>query len=478
MSDAMVEHFELFERFLRYTYTFYLGQGWDLYPVLMTEPPWIPDRKREELAELMFEKFDVPGYLPVKTPLLVSLAQGRTTGLVFDSGATQTHAVAVRDGRVDLSSTYRTGGWISAVRKGRAGGPQQYVQDGQVDLSSTYRTGGWTSAVRTGRAGGPQQYVQDGQVDLSTLVRSAISGNFLHLQCRRYLTNRLHVPINPPYMIASKRAVRTGSKAQWVMKKDLPPVHPSWHAYMVKVGSERAVRAGSKAQWVMKKHLPPVHPSWHAYMVKVGSERAVRAGSKAQSVMKKDLPPVRPSWYTYGRNLGQEVIREFQSAVLECCEDQFVEHLVASHPQVPFEFPDGFNENFGADRYRIAESLFDPSLASDLIQTDALGMRELIQGAIRKYDIRAKGLMVSNLMVTGGNTLIKGLTQRLQREVTANVPVTMKCRVFCSGGGNERRFSAWLGGSILASSAAFSSMKFNKSDYEEHGKEAISLYFP
>ena len=31
-------------------------------------------------------------------------------------------------------------------------------------------------------------------------------------------------------------------------------------------------------------------------------------------------------------------------------------------PRVPYEFPNGFNTDFGEERYRIPEALFNPSI--------------------------------------------------------------------------------------------------------------------
>lgn len=37
------------------------------------------------------------------------------------------------------------------------------------------------------------------------------------------------------------------------------------------------------------------------------------------------------------------------------------EDAVASIPHVPYEFPNGYNDEFGVERFKIPEALFDPS---------------------------------------------------------------------------------------------------------------------
>lgn len=48
----------------------------------------------------MFEKYNVPAFYLVKNAVLAAFANGRSTGIVVDSGATHTSAVPVYDGYV------------------------------------------------------------------------------------------------------------------------------------------------------------------------------------------------------------------------------------------------------------------------------------------------------------------------------------------------------------------------------------------
>ena len=61
---------------------------------------WNVRAKREKLTELMFEKYNIPAFFLCKSAVLTAFANGRSTGLVIDSGATQTSAVPVHDGYV------------------------------------------------------------------------------------------------------------------------------------------------------------------------------------------------------------------------------------------------------------------------------------------------------------------------------------------------------------------------------------------
>ncbi|XP_025908250.1 actin-like protein 6B, partial [Nothoprocta perdicaria] len=65
-------------------------------------PPmgWNTRAKREKLTELMFEHYNIPAFFLCKTAVLTAFANGRSTGLVLDSGATHTTAIPVHDGYI------------------------------------------------------------------------------------------------------------------------------------------------------------------------------------------------------------------------------------------------------------------------------------------------------------------------------------------------------------------------------------------
>merc|ERR1719399_704694 len=68
------------------------------HPVLLTEPPYNPKLSRERMVETMFETFGVPSLNISIQGVLALLAQGRTTGLVLDSGEGVTHTIPIYDG--------------------------------------------------------------------------------------------------------------------------------------------------------------------------------------------------------------------------------------------------------------------------------------------------------------------------------------------------------------------------------------------
>ena len=65
--------------------------------VLLSEIPQNPDKNREKMAEIMFEKFQVPGLYIENQALLALSTTGKYNGMVIDSGEGITNCVPIMD---------------------------------------------------------------------------------------------------------------------------------------------------------------------------------------------------------------------------------------------------------------------------------------------------------------------------------------------------------------------------------------------
>ena len=57
----------------------------------------------------------------------------------------------------------------------------------------------------------------------------------------------------------------------------------------------------------------------------------------------------------------REVVQDFQHAVLQVSDMPYEEDIVSNIPQVSYEFPNGYSNEFGIERFKISEALFDPN---------------------------------------------------------------------------------------------------------------------
>jgi actin len=68
------------------------------HKVMLTEAPGNPKANREKMTSLMFETFQVNGLYVAIQAVMSLYSNGRTTGLVCDSGDGVTHTVPVFEG--------------------------------------------------------------------------------------------------------------------------------------------------------------------------------------------------------------------------------------------------------------------------------------------------------------------------------------------------------------------------------------------
>ncbi|KAJ9512624.1 hypothetical protein QJQ45_018872, partial [Haematococcus lacustris] len=80
-----------------------------------------------------------------------------------------------------------------------------------------------------------------------------------------------------------------------------------------------------------------------------------------------------------------------------------------------------------------------------------------------------KILISQGVVLTGGLSLTGGLRDRLEKELTEQGPSGARFKVTMAANPTERRFSTWLGGSILASLGSFQQMWVSRKEYDEHG---------
>uniref|UniRef100_A0A452QJQ5 Actin alpha cardiac muscle 1 n=1 Tax=Ursus americanus TaxID=9643 RepID=A0A452QJQ5_URSAM len=89
---------------------------------------------------------------------------------------------------------------------------------------------------------------------------------------------------------------------------------------------------------------------------------------------------------------------------------------------------------------------------------------------IMKCDIDIRKDLYANNVLSGGTTMYPGIADRMQKEITALAPSTMKIKIIAPP---ERKYSVWIGGSILASLSTFQQMWISKQEYDEAGPSIV-----
>ena len=107
-----------------------------------------------------------------------------------------------------------------------------------------------------------------------------------------------------------------------------------------------------------------------------------------------------------------------------------------------------------------------------LIGKEFLGLHDQVYNSIMKSDIDIRKDLYSNIILSGGTTMFQGLPERLTREIQKLAPsaTSSKVKVIAMP---ERKYSVWIGGSILSSLSNFQCMWITKSEYDESGPQIV-----
>jgi centractin len=115
---------------------------------------------------------------------------------------------------------------------------------------------------------------------------------------------------------------------------------------------------------------------------------------------------------------------------------------------VEYTLPDGKKLKIGAERFRAPEILFDP----ELIGLEYTGVQQMVVDAIQRTDMDLRKNLYGNIVLSGGVTLTKGFGDRLLSEMQRLAVKDMRIKIFAPP---ERKYSTWIGGSILAGLSTF-----------------------
>ncbi|WMV26723.1 hypothetical protein MTR67_020108, partial [Solanum verrucosum] len=112
IDRGVVRNWDDMEELWHYTFYHELRVAPEEHSILLTEAPFNPKANREKMTQVMFETFNVPAMYVENQAVLSLLANGRTNGIVVDSGDTVSHIIPVYEGHAisDAISLLNLGG--------------------------------------------------------------------------------------------------------------------------------------------------------------------------------------------------------------------------------------------------------------------------------------------------------------------------------------------------------------------------------
>ena len=141
---------------------------------------------------------------------------------------------------------------------------------------------------------------------------------------------------------------------------------------------------------------------------------------------------------------------------------------VLDNKKINYYLPDGTTVLLGDERIIASEILFNP----DIIGKEYLGLTDIILSSINKAEIQLRPKAFENIVLSGGNILMKGLADKLKADIIKKTNKILKINVNPI---KEPQLSCWVGGYVLANLGSFENMCVSKKEWEEKGSKILEI---
>jgi centractin len=136
--------------------------------------------------------------------------------------------------------------------------------------------------------------------------------------------------------------------------------------------------------------------------------------------------------------------------------------------KINYYLPDGTSISLGDERIIASEILFTP----ELIGKEFLGLSDIILSSINKAEIQLRPKAYENIVLSGGNILMKGLEDKIKEDIIQKHNKIVKLNVNTI---KEPKISCWVGGNIISSLDIFNNISITKKEWEEKGNKIIHV---
>ena len=136
--------------------------------------------------------------------------------------------------------------------------------------------------------------------------------------------------------------------------------------------------------------------------------------------------------------------------------------------KINYYLPDGNSVSLGDERIIASEILFNP----ELIGKEYLGLSDIVLSSINKAEIQLRPKAFENIVLSGGNTSMRGLEEKIKDDIIQKSNKIVKVNVSTV---KEPQLSCWVGASIISNLDIFKKISVSKSEWTEKGSKAVHV---
>eukprot|EP01084_Bolivina_argentea_P310372 537063_1 len=212
-----------------------------------------------------------------------------------------------------------------------------------------------------------------------------------------------------------------------------------------------------------------VMPMYDSCCIERGVYRSDFAGRDITNYLSRIL---KYSGYSFTETAELQTVRDIKEKLAYCAfnyEDE-VKNVEKSSSQFEknYELPDGQIITIGIERFKCTEVLFK----TELIDEEMIPIHTMVTDSIMECPIDIRRDLFSNIILSGGTTMFPGFTDRLSHEIKQLAYHNVKVKGVAPP---DRKYSVWIGGSILSAMSYFQNLWITKDQYDERGPGIINV---
>lgn len=438
IEDGIVRHWDDFERLCQHAYAL-ADIDSEYHPVVLTDSVLNSRTNRESLCSSMFEAFGVPAFYVAMQPVLSLYASGRTSGLVLDSGHSHSYAVPVIDGVPNTIAVYEsgvTGAAITTLLRERLGPLIEPFCMNRQELELVIED------IKHRRLFVHEDRPQER--DPSSIISTMPSATAT-------TTPSSSMPIQQPLSSSASSL----------------PLSPATTAALSSSSQDEAPSLSAPAASTTTS--TDDDDSDVTSMTLESTSTTSQAESTIAPLPSNASNDVTLSDSTIGSSIAAEQhLQSLQNSTtynpssLSTSSSSSTPSGTATAP-LKYTLKNGKTISLPvSELLACGEAYFYPNAASSRLET--LPLHWSAYHAITDCRQEHRRLLYDNVILAGGNTLVRGVPQRMRKELSALTPGSNPIQLVAP---DDRHVSAWLGGGIVASLPFFPQTWISKEEYDE-----------